>query len=55
MKVIGLGGREHKWNPSKRSSSSSKSLKLHKSAKELLDILFMYNRMLEEVSWKEKI
>ena len=48
MKVTGLDGREHSWNPS--SGSTSKSSKLHKKAKEVLDKCFPYDRILEEVS-----
>ena len=50
MKVTGLDGREYSWNPSGSESSSDKRSKLHKEAKELLDILFPYDRILEEVS-----
>jgi hypothetical protein len=50
MKVIGLDGKEHKWNPSSKSSSSSKKSNLHKKAKKLLDNCFPYDRILEEIS-----
>ena len=50
MKITGLDGKEYKWNPSSKESSSSKRSNLHKNAKELLDILFPYDRILEEVS-----
>jgi len=50
MKVTGLDGKEYNWNPSSKESSSSKRSNLHKKAKEVLDICFPYDRILEEVS-----
>lgn len=50
MKIIGLDGKEHSWNPSGKESSSKKRSNLHEKAKKLLDILFPYDRILEEVS-----
>ena len=50
MKITGLDGREYSWNPSSKESSVKKRSKLHEKAKDLLDILFPYDRILEEVS-----
>jgi hypothetical protein len=47
MKVIGLDGKEYKWNPK---SGGGKRSKLHQKAKELLYKQFPYDRILEEVS-----
>ena len=50
MKIIGLDGKEYNWNPSSKESSVKKRSKLHEKAKDVLDILFPYDRILEEVS-----
>ena len=50
MKITGLDGKEYSWNPSGKESSSKKRSNLHEKAKKLLDILFPYDRILEEVS-----
>tara|TARA_Y100000004_G_scaffold17217_1_gene17802 strand:- start:1148 stop:1546 length:399 start_codon:yes stop_codon:yes gene_type:complete len=47
MKVIGLDGKDYKWNPK---SGGGKRSKLHKKAKEALDTWYPYDRILEEVS-----
>ena len=47
MKVIGLDGKNYKWNPK---SGGGKRSKLHKKAKKALDIWYPYDRILEEVS-----
>ena len=50
MKVTGLDGKEHNWNPSAKQSKSKKRSKLHQRARILLYELFLYDRILEEVS-----
>ena len=50
MKVTGLDGREYNWNPSLKQSKSTKRSKLHQKARILLDEVFPYDRILEEVS-----
>jgi len=50
VKITGLDGKEYSWNPSGKESSSKKRSNLHEKAKKLLDILFPYDRILEEVS-----
>ena len=47
MKVIGLDGREHTWNPK---SGGGKRSKLHQTAKKVLDNCYPYDRILEEVT-----
>lgn len=47
MIVVGLDGKEYKWNPK---SGGGKRSKLHTKAKELLDQLFPHDRVLEEIS-----
>ena len=47
MKVTGLDGSTYNWNPK---SGGGKRSKLHKKAKEALDICFPYDRILEEVT-----
>ncbi len=50
MIVNGLDGKEYSWNPSASQASGSKKSSLHIKAKKLLDNLFPYDRILEEVS-----
>jgi len=50
MKVTGLDGKEYNWNPSGSQSKSKKRSKLHQKARILLDELFPYDRILEEVT-----
>jgi len=50
MRVTGLDGKEHTWNPSSSESSSVQKSNLHKKAKKVLDIAFPYDRILEEIS-----
>jgi hypothetical protein len=50
MKVTGLDGREHSWNPTGSQAKYSKRSSLHMKAKKLLDKIFPYDRILEEVS-----
>ena len=50
MNIKGLDGREYSWNPSASEAKASSRSSLHKKAKELLDKLFPYDRILEEVS-----
>ena len=50
MKIIGLDGREYSWNPSSCQANSSSRSSLHLKAKDLLDEMFPYDRILEELS-----
>lgn len=50
MKITGLDGKEHSWNPISKESSSSKRSGPHKKVKELLESIFPYDRIIEEVS-----
>lgn len=50
MKVIGLDGKEHSWNPISKEAKSSKRSKPHEKVKELLESIFPYDRIIEEVS-----
>ena len=50
MKINGLDGKEYSWNPSASEAKSSQRSSLHIKAKDLLDNLFPYDRILEEVS-----
>ena len=50
MKIKGLDGKEYNWNPSASQAEGGKKSSLHLKAKELLDNLFPYDRILEEVS-----
>ena len=50
MIINGLDGREYSWNPSANEAKCSKRSSLHIKAKDLLDKLFPYDRILEEVS-----
>lgn len=50
MKVIGLDGKIHSWNPLNCSNDFSNSSEYHKLAKSLLKKLFPCDEILEEVS-----
>ena len=50
MIIKGLDGREYNWNPSASQAQASHKSNLHLKAKKLLDNLFPYDRILEEVS-----
>ena len=50
MIIKGLDGREYSWNPSANQAQTTKKSNLHLEAKKLLDNLFPYDRILEEVS-----
>ncbi len=50
MIINGLDGREYSWNPSASEAKCTKRSSLHIKAKDLLDKLFPYDRILEEVS-----
>ena len=50
MKIIVLDGREYSWNPSSCQANSSSRSSLHLKAKDLLDEMFPYDRILEELS-----
>ena len=50
MIIQGLDGKEYSWNPSASQANSPKLSSLHIKAKILLDKLFPYDRILEEVS-----
>lgn len=47
MKVVGLDGRDYNWKPK---SGGGRRSKLHKKAKEVLDIYYPYDTIYEEVS-----
>ena len=52
MNVKGLDGRDYSWNPGANQAKASDQHKssIHKKAKILLDTIFPYDRILEEVS-----
>lgn len=50
MKITGLDGKEYSWNPTSKESNSSKRSGPHKKVKELLESIFPYDRIVEEVS-----
>jgi|TARA_R110002020_G_scaffold368025_3_gene579907 hypothetical protein len=50
MRIKGLDGREYRWNPTAAQAKAQSRSSLHTKAKELLDNLFPYDRILEEVS-----
>ena len=50
MRIKGLDGKEYNWNPSAVQAKAQSRSSLHLKAKELLDNLFPYDRILEEVS-----
>ena len=50
MIIQGLDGKEYNWNPSASQANVSQRSSLHIKAKNLLDILFPYDRILEEIS-----
>ena len=50
MKIIGLDGKEYKWNPSYNQSKGDNRSELHKKAKKLIEEMFPHDIILEEVS-----
>ena len=50
MIIQSLDGKEYNWNPSASQANTPKRSSLHIKAKNLLDILFPYDRILEEIS-----
>ena len=50
MKVLGLDGKEYKWNLISSCSKSSKRSNLHKRAKIVLENKFPHDTILEEIS-----
>ena len=52
MNVKGLDGKDYSWNPGANQAKASEQFKssIHKKAKILLDTIFPYDRILEEVS-----
>ena len=50
MKIQGLDGREYSWHPSNCQASCENRSALHNKAKELLEQIFPYDRILEEIS-----
>jgi len=52
MNITGLDGKDYSWNPGANQAKASEQFKssIHKKAKILLDNLFPYDRILEEVS-----
>jgi len=50
MNIIGLDGKNYNWNAAACQAVTENRSSLHLKAKELLDNLFPYDRILEEVS-----
>jgi len=50
VKIKGLDGREYSWHPSNCQASCENRSSLHDKAKELLQEIFPYDRILEEIS-----
>lgn len=50
MKVTGLDGREYSWSAARKQGKSNKKSKLHKKARKVLNEIFPFDRVLEEVS-----
>jgi hypothetical protein len=50
MKILGLDGRNYNWNAAACQAVTENRSSLHEKAKILLDNLFPYDRILEEVS-----
>ncbi len=52
MIILGLDGKEHKWNPSRKQSAvgDKNRSKLHIKARALLKDLFPFDRVLEELT-----
>ena len=50
MEILGLDGRNYSWNAAACQADTENRSSLHLKAKDLLDNLFPYDRILEEVS-----
>ena len=50
MNILGLDGRHYSWNAAACQAVTENRSSLHEKAKNLLDNLFPYDRILEEVS-----
>ena len=50
MKVVGLDGKEYSWSPAKKQGKSKKASELHNKARQTLNDVFPFDRILEEVS-----
>ena len=50
MEILGLDGRNYSWNAAACQVDTENRSSLHLKAKDLLDNLFPYDRILEEVS-----
>ena len=50
MNILGLDGRNYNWNAAACQAATENRSSLHLKAKNLLDNLFPYDRILEEVS-----
>ena len=50
MNVIGLVGKEYRWNPSTSQAKVNKSSSLHEKAKGVLSLVFPHDIILQEVS-----
>ena len=50
MKVKGLDGKEYSWTPARNQARSKERSNLHDKAKKLLEEIFPFDRILEEVS-----
>ena len=50
MNVIGLDGKEYRWNPSTSQAKVNKRSSLHEKAKGVLSLVFPHDIILQEVS-----
>ena len=50
MKVIGLDGKEYSWSAARKQSKGNKKSSLHKKARKILNDIFPFDRVLEEIS-----
>ena len=50
MKVIGLDGREYSWSAARKQGKGNKKSSLHKKARKILNEIFPFDRVLEEIS-----
>ena len=50
MKVIGLDGREYSWSPARKQSKGQNKSSLHEKARKVLNEVFPFDRVLEEIS-----
>lgn len=50
MRIIGLDGREYGWSPARKQGKGKKASALHNKARRILNEVFPFDRILEEVS-----